>query len=68
MINTREDLNRLKDEYSKLFSSLKMRILICGGTGCVANGSMKLYQRFEELLREKEIFVDLEFVKEEHDG
>ncbi len=68
MINTRGDLNRLKDEYSKLFSSLKMRILICGGTGCVANGSMKLYQRFEELLREKEIFVDLELVKEEHDG
>lgn len=27
-------------------------ILVCGGTGCTSSGSMKLYERFEQLLAE----------------
>ncbi len=37
------------------------KILVCGGTGCVAGGSMEIYARFQELIGQGGFsFVDLE--------
>ncbi|MBQ4577085.1 MAG: NAD(P)H-dependent oxidoreductase subunit E, partial [Firmicutes bacterium] len=37
------------------------KILVCGGTGCVAGGSMDIYARFQELIGQGGFsFVDLE--------
>jgi NADH-quinone oxidoreductase subunit F len=44
------------------------RIIICAGTGCVANGSLKVFEEFKKILTEKKIPVTLEFKKEEHDN
>lgn len=35
------------------FSREKKRILVCGGTGCVAGGSLEIFQRFQELISDK---------------
>jgi NADH-quinone oxidoreductase subunit F len=44
------------------------RIIICAGTGCVANGSLKVYEEFKRILIEKNISITLEFKKEEQKG
>jgi NADH-quinone oxidoreductase subunit F len=47
-------------------TNAERRIIICAGTGCVANGSLKVYEEFKRILGEKNIPVMLEFKKEEH--
>ena len=38
-------------------------ILICGGTGCTSSGSAKLYERFEQLLKEKGLDKEVKLVR-----
>ena len=38
-------------------------ILVCGGTGCSSSGSMKLYERFEQLLAEKGLDKQVKLVR-----
>lgn len=47
MINNKEALMAARDEAKKQVASYKCRILVCAGTGCIATGSLKIY---EELL------------------
>lgn len=49
-IRTREELNQKYREYSRSLKSQKKQILVCGGTGCVAGGSLKIYAKLQELL------------------
>ena len=42
----------IKDEQSKAQEHIKeqgLRVLVCAGTGCVANGSLKVIEKFKEL-------------------
>ena len=42
----------IKQEQAKVEKSIKeqgLRVLVCAGTGCVANGSMKVIEKFREL-------------------
>lgn len=34
------ELAQLKDKYQKEFAKIKLRVLVCAGTGCVAGGSL----------------------------
>ncbi|MCR4576991.1 MAG: NADH-quinone oxidoreductase subunit NuoF [Clostridiales bacterium] len=38
-------------------------ILVCGGTGCSSSGSMKLYERFEELLASNGLEKEVKLVR-----
>ena len=38
-------------------------ILVCGGTGCTSSGSMKLYARFEELLKANGLEKEVKLVR-----
>ena len=45
-------LTDIKSEQSKVQADIKaqgLRVLVCAGTGCVANGSLKVIERFKEL-------------------
>lgn len=46
---TEMNLEQVSQEYAKMHDSVKRRLIVCAGTGCIANGSLKLY---EELLKE----------------
>ncbi len=46
-------LDKLRKEYQGALSLQKKQILICAGTGCVAGGSLKIYDRLKELLAKK---------------
>ncbi len=66
-INTRKELEALRVEYANSLKSQKKQILICAGTGCVAGGSLKIYERIRTILEDKKIECSLVLEKEPHD-
>ena len=40
---TRERLDALRVESKALLAGQKRQVLVCAGTGCIASGSMKVY-------------------------
>ena len=51
VIKSRDDLNRLQVKFKESLDSQSKQILICAGTGCVAGGSLKIYERLQEILK-----------------
>ncbi len=66
-INTFNELNVLRKEYKKSLDLQKKQILICAGTGCVAGGSLVIYDRIKEILESKNIKCDVVLQHESHD-
>ena len=48
-IDSREKLIEIREEEQKKIESCDCRILVCSGTGCIATGSQKIYERFLEI-------------------
>jgi len=48
-VKTNIDLAAEKEKAQKYIKDMGTRVLVCAGTGCVANGSMEVYKRFQEL-------------------
>lgn len=49
-LNNREDLIRARKEAKAAMEQEKFRILICAGTGCLAGGSAKIYEKLKALV------------------
>ncbi|MBO5388873.1 MAG: NADH-quinone oxidoreductase subunit NuoF [Lachnospiraceae bacterium] len=49
-LNNREDLIRARREAKVAMEQEKFRILICAGTGCLAGGSAKIYEKLKALV------------------
>lgn len=47
-INTPVDLDALTAAYDQAAGQLSRRVIVCAGTGCVASGSLKVYEAFVE--------------------
>jgi len=58
-------LEARKARFEKETASHKHRIVICAGTGCIANGSMKVYERLLEVIKARGLSVDVVLKKEE---
>ena len=65
-LRSRQDLVALREACKKAMSAEKTKILVCGGTGCVAGGSLNIYARLKELMEERNIPVDVELADEPH--
>lgn len=69
MLKSREDLLNLQQKVKAALAQEKMRILVCAGTGCVANGSLKVYEALKKLIAEKGLLADVQLEKEvSHEG
>ena len=66
-LGSREDLAELRAVCERAYSLEKTKILVCGGTGCVAGGSLNVYARLQELLKEKGLNVEVELADDPHD-
>ncbi len=66
-LNNRDDLIALRSVCRKALSFENRRVFVCGGTGCVAGGSLKIYQRFKELMEERGLPVDVDLTEEPHE-
>ncbi len=58
------DLEKIKEDYLKKQKKAGRRIVICAGTGCVANGSLAVYEEFLMSLSKHDLNVIVELKKE----
>ncbi len=56
------NLKQVKETYEKSASYIHKRIVVCAGTGCIANGALLVYKAFEEAIQQAglDLFVELE--------
>ena len=58
-------------EHAKAFAlqmeKYKARIMVCAGTGCVANGSMDVYKRFLEVVKARGLSISVQLAYENTD-
>ena len=47
-VDTTIDLAKEQEKAKKYLQEMGIRVLICAGTGCVANGSLEVYEKFKE--------------------
>ena len=62
-IENRDALSNVCQKAQEDISAYKCRILVCAGTGCIASGSQKIFERMQELCHDMEE-VSVEFQKE----
>lgn len=60
------DLEKISADYKKAVGNLKRRIVICGGTGCVSNGSLNVREELVKKLKARGLDVEIELKKEEN--
>ncbi len=60
-LNSRQDLTDAREAADAKMQSEKYRILICAGTGCLAGGSAKIYDRMCRLAREHSADIEIAF-------
>ena len=63
IIENKEALLKEREAAREELASYKCRILVCAGTGCIASGSEKIYQKMVELCQDLE-GVSVEFQKD----
>ncbi len=68
MLKSREDLKNLREIYINSSKKESKKILVCAETGCVASGSLDIYQEFINIMKEKGINCSVELEKEPHDS
>ena len=70
MIQNIEDLTQARETAAAEMKSYDCRVLVCSGTGCIATGSNKIHQLFQELIADDPA-IDLQLAPHdaaEHDG
>lgn len=66
MLNNRASLVALRNDCVAAFEKETKKILVCAGTGCIAGGSLEVFERLSELLTEQKIPCSIEMEKEPH--
>jgi NADH-quinone oxidoreductase subunit F len=67
MLLNRDDFNNISNLYKGSLETQEKKILICGGTGCVAGGALNIYNELIKLMEEKGINCAVKLEKEPHD-
>ena len=52
MIQNREALSARRAAAKERLESYDCRILVCSGTGCIATGSERIYEKFAEICKD----------------
>ena len=66
MIKGREELQALRAEAAKRLQAENKRIIVCAGAGCVSKGAIKIYEKFAEVMKQKNVNFSLEIQKDPH--
>lgn len=65
IINKYDDLISIANTFKNSLEKQTKKVLVCAGTGCLAGGSLKIYEKIRELVKEKGLLVDVDLFKEE---
>ena len=66
-LNSRQELATLREKVKAALDRQKVKLLVCAGTGCVAGGSLNIYNRLSELIAERNLPHTVELQVEPHD-
>lgn len=66
ILKNREELDITRKKYENSIRLQQKKILVCCGTGCVAGGSLHIFDRLTELIREKGLVCTVELAEEPH--
>ncbi len=61
------DLEQRQKNYQECIAQYKAKIVICGGTGCTANGANRIFQRFQQEITAKGLSATVAMEKEKAD-
>jgi len=64
MLKNRNELIELREKCRMALDSQTLKVLICAGTGCVAGGSIDVYNRFIELCSEHNLPISIKLEEE----
>ena len=56
-------IENIKKAFNEEMAKMKNRIIVCGGTGCVASGSMNIYKAFQEEYKKRGLDYTIEITK-----
>lgn len=67
---TVQSLEEIAHDYAVRQQVIAGRIIVCAGTGCIANGSRAIFEQFKTELEQRELtsYIDLRFVEENEPG
>jgi NADH-quinone oxidoreductase subunit F len=65
MITEKINLKAVKEGFNQKVAGVKRRVIICAGTGCVANGALDVHKALADALAARNLDVILE-LKDEH--
>jgi NADH-quinone oxidoreductase subunit F len=60
------DLGHISAQYKKAEEKIMKRIVVCAGTGCIANGALKVFNAFKKSISELGLNVVTELLTEDH--
>ncbi len=66
MLKSRQDLTALRAACASALTMEKRRVLVCAGTGCVASGSMEIYEKLTQIMEDKQIPCSVALEMEPH--
>jgi NADH-quinone oxidoreductase subunit F len=67
-VGSPKELNELKDKMSAALNSGCTRILVCGGTGCMANGAPELLEALQNELDARNIAIRVDMLEDSEQG
>lgn len=67
MLKDRKALMAIRSHYEEALAKQKVRILVCAGTGCVAGGSLEIYEELKRLMVSQQIPCSVVLEEEPHD-
>jgi NADH-quinone oxidoreductase subunit F len=67
-INSVIELEKSRESFKESLDIQYKKVIVCGGTGCVAGGAMEIYDEIKRLIEDKGLYIELEWDKEEGIG
>lgn len=63
-----KDIEKIAKDYNSAYKKITGRVVICGGTGCIAGGSLKVYEAFQQEMEKRKIGFCLQITKDCHEN
>ena len=58
-----KEIEQIAKEYNEAYKNITKRVVICGGTGCIAGGSLKVYDAFKAEMKKHNLDFCVEISK-----
>ncbi|GFN36123.1 NADH-quinone oxidoreductase subunit NuoF [Tepidimicrobium xylanilyticum] len=65
-INSVDELREISEKFKSNLDKQRKQVLVCGGTGCVAGGSLEVYAEIKRLIEEKGLLAKVDLYEEDN--